>query len=129
MVYSRGKHVREFAWLTAGASAGALVRHSVDQIQSDAGVALLLTLLLTTTAAALIGFASTMPVRHRARTILLGAGGTAGSLSAAATRAAAATPVQAAIGSAGYIAGAVVGFAVGVLVALYASNYERQERY
>lgn len=121
--------MREFAWLTVGASAGALVRHSVDQIRPGTGVALLFTLLLTTTAAALIGCASTMPVRQRSRTILLGAGGTAGSLSAAATRAASATPVQAAIGSAGYIAGAVFGFAMGVLVALCASNYQRQERH
>jgi hypothetical protein len=129
MVYSRGKPVRELAWLIAGASAGALVRHSVDQLGPGTRVALLSTLLLTTTAAALIGFASAMPVRLRAKAILIGAGGTAGSLSAAATRAASATPVQAAIGVTGYIAGVVVGFAAGVLVALFARNSQRQERY
>jgi hypothetical protein len=128
MVYPRGKPVREIAWLIAGASAGALARHSVDQVRPDTGVALLLTLLLTTMAAALIGFASAMPVGLRARMALLGAGGTAGSLSAAATRAASATPVQAAIGLAGYLAGVVVGFAVGVLAALFVRNSQRQER-
>ncbi len=129
MVYSLGKHVRELAWLIAGASVGALVRHSVDQIRPGAEVALLLTLVLTTAATALIGFASTMPARERARTFLLGAGGTAGSLSAAATRAASATPAQAAIGLAGYIAAAVVGFAAGILVARFARNPQRQEQY
>ncbi len=61
--------------------------------------------------------------------LLLGAAGTAGSISVAATRAASVTPVEAATGLAGYITGVAAGFVMGVLVALFLRKSPRRERH
>jgi fluoride ion exporter CrcB/FEX len=128
MVKSRGTHVRELAWTVAGASAGGLVRHWVDQIWPGTGRALASTLVLTTTAAVLIGFALVTSIRAPMKTVLVAAGGAAASISAAATRAASATPAQSVIGLAAFFVGAVVGLLLGMLVAFSAGNAEREER-
>lgn len=128
MVESRGKHVREVAWSMAGASVGALLRRWVGETWAGAEGVLLPALVLATTAATLIGFAVVASIRQPIKTVLFTAGGAAGSISATATRAASATPVQSLIGVAGYFAGAVVGFLVGMLVAFSVGNLERKER-
>src|SRR5689334_2946111 len=103
MMKTRDGHTGGLAWLAAGASVGGLVRRVVDRTESDMVVALLLPLVLMATAAALVGLASVRSLRQPLWAFLVGAGGTAGSIGAAATRAVSATPVEAAVGLAGYL--------------------------
>lgn len=119
--------MREFAWTVAGASVGGLVRCWVHQLSSDRGLAP--TLLLATVAAVLTGFGFAASIHARMRAVLLGAGGAAGSISAVATQAASATPVQSLIGLAASFLCAVTGLLLGVLVAsAVPRNTQRTER-
>lgn len=125
---SPGNDVRELAWTVAGASAGNLARHWVDPIGPGLGRSLAATFVLTTVAAVLIGFARVACIRASMRTVLFAAGGAAGSVSAAATRAATATPVQSLAVLATFFVGAVVGLLTGMWVALRTANPRRAER-
>jgi fluoride ion exporter CrcB/FEX len=127
-VKSHGNDVRELAWTVAGALAGSLARHWVDPIWPGTQRALANTFILTITAAALIGFAFAAAVRGPLKTVLVAAGGAAGSISVAAMRAASATPAQSAIGLGAFFVGAVVGFALGMLVTFAVRNRGREKR-
>lgn len=129
MVNSRGTHVRELAWTVAGASAGSLARHWVDPIWPGSGRALANTLVLTAAAAVLVGFALAASVRAPMKTVLVAAGGAAGSISIATARAAAATPEQSAISLAAFFVAAIGGLVLGTMMASSAGNHEREERY
>jgi sulfite exporter TauE/SafE len=128
MVRSPGNDVRELAWTVAGASAGSLARHWADPIWPGSGRSLAATFVLAAVAAVLIGFALVACVRAPMKTILLAAGGAAGSISAVATRAATATPAQSASGLAAFFVGAVVGLLSGMFIALCTANPHRAER-
>ena len=128
MVKLPGNDVRELAWTVAGASAGSLARHWLDPmapgvVRSFAGMFVLAGL-----SAILIGFAAVASCRAVVKIVLLAAGGAAGSVGAAAERAAIATPTQSALGLAAFVAGAVLGLAVGMCVASYGADREVQER-
>jgi hypothetical protein len=114
MFGSPGSCARELTCLVAGASIGGLGRYMIAAAHPAMGA----TLILVVSAAALIGFASAIPVRQPIRAALLGAGGTAGSVSVAACNAVSETPLQGAVGVLGYLGGAVVGFACGTLTAV-----------
>jgi fluoride ion exporter CrcB/FEX len=120
--------VRELAWTVAGASAGNLARHCIDPTGPGSGRSLVPTFVVAAVAAVLIGFALVASIRAPIKTVLFAAGGAAGSISAAATRAAIATPAQSALGLAAFFVGAVVGLLLGMFVALAAANPERAER-
>jgi fluoride ion exporter CrcB/FEX len=125
----RGTRVRELAWTMAGASAGALVRYWVYQMWPGMERALVSTLVLTAAAAAFVGFALVASIRGPMKTVLVAAGGAAGSLSAVATQAASATPGQSVIGLAAFFACAVAGVPLGMLVAFaILPNAQREER-
>jgi hypothetical protein len=78
--------------------------------------------------ASLIGFAAVASCRAVVKIVLLAAGGAAGSVGAAAERAAVAAPTQSALGLAAFVAGAVLGLAVGMWVASYGADPEVRER-
>ena len=120
--------MRELAWTVAGASAGNLARHWVDPIWAGDGHALAATFVLAGVAAAIIGFALVASLPAPMKTVLIAAGGAAGSISAVATRAATATPGQCLTGLAAFFVGAVVGVLLGMFVALCATNPQRAER-
>jgi fluoride ion exporter CrcB/FEX len=126
---SLGNDVRELAWTVAGASTGNLARHWVDPIWSGSGRSLADTFVLAAVAAVLIGFALVACIRVSMKTVLLAAGGAAGSISAVATRAATATPAQSGLALAAFFAGAVIGVLLGMFVAFWAANPKRAERY
>jgi fluoride ion exporter CrcB/FEX len=128
MVKAQGNDVRELAWTVAGASAGSLARHWVDPIWPVTVRALANTFILTSTAAALVGFAFAASVRGPLKAVLVAAGGAAGSISVAATRAASATPAQSVIGLGAFFVGAVVGFLLGMLVTFAVRNLAREKR-
>jgi fluoride ion exporter CrcB/FEX len=122
-------HVRQLAWTVAGASAGALVRYWVHQTWPDTGSVLASTLVLTAAAAVSIGFPLVAPIRAPMKTVLIAAGGAAGSISAVTTQAASATPTQSIIGLAAFFVCAVGGVLLGMLVALpVLRNAEPAER-
>jgi fluoride ion exporter CrcB/FEX len=128
MVNSQGNDVRELAWTVAGASAGSLARHWVDPIWPGTGRSLANTFVLAAVAAVLIGFALVASIRGPLKTVLVAAGGAAGSISVAATRAASATPAQSVIGLGAFFVGAVVGLLLGMLVTFSAGNRGREKR-
>jgi hypothetical protein len=106
---AQGRHPRELVWTVVGASAGSLARYWLDPtahgiVRSLAGMFALAGL-----SAALIGFAVVATCRAALKTVLLAAGGAAGSVGAAAERAAVGTPTQSALGLAAFGAGAVLG--------------------
>lgn len=121
------KAARELAWTAAGASAGSLARLGVDPIWPQAGHAPLYPFVVATVAAVLVGFALAAPHRGSMTTFLSAAGGTAGSISVAAARAAWATPAQSAVGVAGFVAGAVAGVSLGMSVYRLVTNYQRRQ--
>jgi fluoride ion exporter CrcB/FEX len=127
VVTSRGTRVPGLASTAAGALAGSLVRYWVDHMWP--GRALAVTLVLTAAAAVLIGFALVASIRAPMKTVLIAAGGAAGSISAVATQAASATPTQSIIGLAAFFVCAVVGVLLGMLVApSVLPNAQREER-
>jgi fluoride ion exporter CrcB/FEX len=126
---SPGDDVRELAWTVAGASAGNVVRHLIDPIWPSSARNLADTFVLAAVAAALIGFALVACIRVSMRTVLFAAGGAAGSISAVATRAAAATPAQSGLVLAAFFAGAVIGVLSGMFIALAVAKPKRAERY
>ncbi|OBI05570.1 hypothetical protein [Mycobacterium scrofulaceum] len=120
---------RELAWTVAGATVGGLMRRWAAHTWPGAIPALASTVVLVVTAAALIGFALLASLRAPTRAALIGVGGAAGSISAAATQAASATPVQSLIGVTAFVLGAAAGLLLGMLVALaVARNAQRKER-
>jgi hypothetical protein len=124
---SPGNEGRLLAWTVAGASAGSLARHWFDPVWPATGSSLANTFILTTTAAILIGLALASK-RTAVKTVLLAAGGAAGSVSIVATRAALATPAQSVIGLVAFLVGAAVGTLLGMSLSLYAANRAREER-
>jgi fluoride ion exporter CrcB/FEX len=128
MVRSQGIDVRGLAWTVAGASAGSLARHWVDPIWPTTSPAVASTFILTCAAAALVGFAYAASIRGPLKTVLAAAGGAAGSVSVAATRAASATLSQSAIGLGTYFSAAVVGLLIGMLVSFATGNRGREKR-
>jgi hypothetical protein len=127
MVTLPGNDVRLLALTVGGALAGSLARHWCDPVWPGTAGSLANTFILTTTAAVLIGLALAS-TRAALKTVLLAAGGAAGSVSVAATRAALETPAQSAIGVVVFFVGATVGSLLGMSMALYAANHEREER-
>jgi fluoride ion exporter CrcB/FEX len=120
--------VRALAWTVAGASVGSLARHWLDPIEPGTLRAPASTFILTSAAATLVGFAFAASIGRSLKAVLTAAGGAAGSISVAATRAASATPAQSICGLGAFFVGAVVGFLLGMLVTFAAENRERQQR-
>jgi len=120
--------VRALAWTVAGASVGSLARHWFDPLGPGNPAALTNTFIFTSAAATLIGFALAASISRSLKTVLAAAGGAAGSISVAATRAASATPAQAISGLGAFFVGAVVGLLLGMLVTVAAENRRRQKR-
>jgi len=127
-VRSRETHVRDLVWTVVGASAGGLARYWVDQMWPGMGRELAATLVLTAAAAVLIGFALVASIRVPIKTVLIAAGGAAGSISAVATQAASATPAQSLIGLAAFFVCAVAGVLLGMLVACSALRNAQERR-
>lgn len=129
-VQARGMELRELAWTAAGATIGGLVRYWAGRMWPGAGpAALASTVVLAVAAAALIGFALVASLRTPMKTALIAAGGAAGSISAAATQAASATPLQSIVGLAAFVLGAAAGLLLGMLVATtMPRNAQRKER-
>lgn len=128
-VQSRGTELGGLAWTAAGATLGGLVRYWIGRAWPGAGPALASTVVLAVVAAAVIGFALVAAVRTPVKSGLIAAGGAAGSISAAATQAASATPVQSIIGLTAFVLGATAGLLLGMLVAIgVLRNAQRKER-
>jgi hypothetical protein len=125
MVKLRGNDVRELAWTVGGASAGSLARHWVDPVwpHSTTGIVILVAVSSTVVG---VSLAASMPAPMK--TALFAAGGATASLSAAATRAATATPSQSFIGVAAFVVAAVAGLLLGLSVAAVVANHHRRER-
>jgi hypothetical protein len=119
-----GNGVRELAWTVAGASAGNLARHWVDPGRSPEA-----TLVLAAVAATLIGFALVASLPAPMKTVLFAAGGTIGSISAVATRAATATPAQSVLGLGAFFVGAVLGLLLGTVVPFSVAKHGCAERF
>ena len=112
-----------------GATAGGLARYGVGHVWSGRGQALWPTVVLAAAAAGLIGFVLVASLRPPMKAVLMGAGGAAASISAAATLAASVTPVQSIIAVAVFVAGAVAGLLLGMLLARSVlRNAQREER-
>jgi fluoride ion exporter CrcB/FEX len=125
----QGDDARDLAWTVAGATAGALARYGVGQMWPGRGQALGPTAVLAAAAAGLIGFAFVASLRLPMKKVLIAAGGAAGSISAAATQAASATPVQSIVGVAAFVGCAVAGLLLGMLLAWSVlRNAQRKER-
>ncbi len=120
--------MRALAWTVAGASAGSVARRLLDPVWPGPGRSLANTFVLAAIAATVIGFALVGSSRAVVKTALVAAGGAAGSISAAATRAVTATPAQSVLGLAVFFVGAVVGVQLGIFVALAVRNPARRER-
>lgn len=129
MMESHANDVRELAWTVAGALAGSLARRWIDPVWPGTARGLAYTLAITLAAAALAGFARGASIPEPVKTALLGAGGAAGSISVAATRAASATPAHSIIGLVAFFGGAAVGLLSGMSLATFAANHRRVERY
>ena len=119
---------RELAWTVAGALIGSLARRSVDPVWPGAAGASAATFMLILAAAALVGFTRVASIRGQLKTVLVAAGGAAGSVSIAATRAVSATPAQSILGLAVFLAGAAAGLLLGMSAARFAANHSRRER-
>jgi fluoride ion exporter CrcB/FEX len=127
VVTSRGAHAREFVWTVAGATAGSFVRFWVDRAWP--GHALESMLVVTSVAAAFVGFALIASIRATMKAVLAAAGGAAGSISAVATQAALALPVHSLVDLAGFFVCAVASVPLGMLVAVAVlGNPQPQER-
>jgi hypothetical protein len=128
MVNLTGHDVRELAYTVAGALIGSLARRWVDPVWPGAARASAYTFMLILAAAALVGFARVGSIRGELKTILVAAGGAAGSVSIAATRAVSATPAQSVIGLVVFLAGGAAGLPLGMSLARFAANHPRKER-
>jgi fluoride ion exporter CrcB/FEX len=119
-------HAPELAWTVAGASAGSFTRYEAGQLWPDAGRGLASTFVVTAGAAVLIGFGLVADLRASIKTVLLAAGAAAASISAVATQAASATPVQSAICLGSFFVCAVTGVPLGMLAAFCVARTERR---
>jgi hypothetical protein len=122
VVAPQTNNVLDFACTVAGASAGNFARHWADSLLLRGAHSLVATFVHAAIPAVLIGFALAAGIRVSTKTVLLAAGGAAGSISIFATCAATATPARSLLGLAALIAGAVIGVPLGSFVARSASH-------
>lgn len=125
MVKMQLNDARELAWTVAGAVAGSLARHWFDPMWCRSTVS---TVVVVSIAATAVGCMLVASRPTAAMTALIGAGGAAASLSAAAVRAATATPSPSIFGLAAFFFATVAGLTLGMSTASVAVNHRRRER-